>query len=126
MKKHYNKATLIGRLTRDPEMRTTASGIAVTRFTIAVDRFRRSENGEKTADFIRIVAWRRLAEIVGQYMKKGKLVAVEGALQLDTYEKDGMQRESVEVIANNIQMLDRAEYSESQGVQAPVGQENTV
>ena len=105
----YNKATLIGRLTRDPEMRTTSSGISVTRFTIAVDRFRRNENGEKTADFIRVVAWRRLAEIAGQYLKKGKLVAVEGPLQVDTYEKDGIKRESAEVIADNFQMLDRAD-----------------
>jgi single-strand DNA-binding protein len=118
MKKHYNKATLIGRLTRDPETRTTSSGIPVTRFTIAVDRFRRSETGEKTADFINVVAWRRLAEIVGQYMKKGKLVAIEGSLQLDAYERDGVQREWIEVVANNIQMLDRAEQA--------VGQENLI
>ena len=118
MKKHYNKATLIGRLTRDPETRTTSSGIPVTRFTIAVDRFRRGETGEKTADFINVVAWRRLAEIVGQYMKKGKLVAVEGSLQLDSYEREGVQREWVEVVANNIQMLDRAEQA--------VGQENLI
>ena len=118
MKKHYNKATLIGRLTRDPETRTTSSGIPVTRFTIAVDRFRRGETGEKTADFINVVAWRRLAEIVGQYMKKGKLVAVEGSLQLDSYEREGVQREWVEVVANNIQMLDRAEQA--------MGQENLI
>tara|TARA_B100000586_G_C20104663_1_gene426696 strand:- start:407 stop:784 length:378 start_codon:yes stop_codon:yes gene_type:complete len=118
MKKHYNKATLIGRLTRDPETRTTSSGIPVTRFTIAVDRFRRGETGEKTADFINVVAWRRLAEIVGQYMKKGKLVAVEGSLQLDAYEREGVQREWVEVVANNIQMLDRSEQA--------AGQENLI
>lgn len=118
MKKHYNKATLIGRLTRDPETRTTSSGIPVTRFTIAVDRFRRGETGEKTADFINVVAWRRLAEIVGQYMKKGKLVAVEGSLQLDSYEREGVQREWVEVVANNIQMLDRSEQA--------AGQENLI
>ena len=120
---HYNRATLIGRLTRDPEVRTTASGIVVARFTIAVDRIRRNENGEKITDFHRIVAWRRLAEIVGQYMKKGQLVAVEGALQIDYYEREGVQKESVEVIANNIQMLDRVDQLNSQEVPIAVAQE---
>tara|TARA_B100001113_G_C21073532_1_gene606622 strand:+ start:927 stop:1307 length:381 start_codon:yes stop_codon:yes gene_type:complete len=120
---HYNRATLIGRLTRDPEVRTTASGIVVARFTVAVDRVRRNENGDKITDFHRIVAWRRLAEIVGQYMKKGQLVAVEGALQIDYYEREGVQKESVEVIANNIQMLDRADQLNSQGVPVTVAQE---
>ncbi len=120
---HYNKATLIGRLTRDPEVRTTASGIAVARFTIAVDRVRRNENGEKVTDFHRIVAWRRLAEIVGQYMRKGQLVAVEGALQVDHYEREGVQRESIEIVANNIQMLDRADQINNQEVQVPVEKE---
>lgn len=105
----YNKAFLIGRLVRDPETRVTASGIAVSRFTIAVDRIKKRDKSaeEQTADFIRIVCWRRLAEICGQYLKKGKLVAIEGALQIETYEKDGMTRESVEIVADNLQMLDR-------------------
>jgi single-strand DNA-binding protein len=102
-----NKAFLIGRLVRDPEMRVTLSGITVTRFTIAVDRIRKNENGEKQADFIRVVAWRRLGEICGEYLKKGKLVAVEGRLQLDTYEKDGQRRSTAEIVADNLQMLDR-------------------
>lgn len=101
----YNKTFLIGRLVRDPEMRMTSSGIPFTRFTIAVDRFGKDSG----ADFIRIVCWRRLAEIASQYMHKGKLVAVEGALQIDTYEREGITRESVEVIADNIQMLDRGQ-----------------
>jgi len=100
----YNRAVLIGRLTRDPETRVTTSGITVTRFTIAVDRFRKKD-GESVTDFLRIVCWRRLAEIVSQYCKKGKLVAVEGPLQIDHYEKDGMQRESAEITADNVQML---------------------
>jgi len=101
----FNRVFLIGRLVRDPEMRMTSSGIAVTRFTIAVDRFGKDSG----ADFIRIVCWRRLAEIANQYMHKGKLVSVDGTLQIDTYEKDGISRESVEVIADNIQMLDRGQ-----------------
>ena len=104
----YNKAFLIGRLVRDPETRVTMSGITLTRFTIAIDRFSRKEGEEKAADFIRVVTWRRLAEICAQYMKKGKLVAVEGRLQLDTYEKDGETKESAEIVADNVRMLDRA------------------
>lgn len=105
----YNKTFLIGRLVRDPETRVTVSGITVSRFTIAIDRIKRKDRSaeEQTADFIRVVCWRRLAEISGQYLKKGKLVAIEGALQIDTYERDGVARESAEVIADNLQMLDR-------------------
>lgn len=102
----YNRAFLIGRLTRDPETRITVSGITVTRFTIAVDRFRKKD-GESVTDFLRIVCWRRLAEIVAQYCKKGRLVAVDGPLQIDHYEKEGLQKESAEIIADNVQMLDR-------------------
>ena len=102
----YNKAFLIGRLVRDPEMRVTSSGIAVTNFTIAVDRVKRRDV-EKSADFIRVVAWRRLAEICGEYLKKGKLVAVEGRLQISSYDKDGEKIYTSEVVAENLQMLDR-------------------
>lgn len=107
----YNKTFLIGRLVRDPEMRVTASGITVTRFTIAVDRGYKSKNedAQQTADFLRIVTWRRLAEVCGQYLKKGKLIAVEGRLQIDSYERDGEQRESVEIVADTMQMLDRGQ-----------------
>ncbi len=103
-----NKAFLIGRLVRDPEMRVTLSGVSVARFTIAVDRsFKKSEESNRQTDFIRVVAWRRLAEICNEYLKKGKLVAVEGRLQIDQYEKSGEQRVSAEIIADNMQMLDR-------------------
>ena len=102
----YNKCFLIGRLVRDPEMRVTLSGITVTRFTIAVDRVRRKEGQEGVTDFLRVVCWRRLAEICGEYMKKGKLVEVDGRLQVDTYEKEGQSRVSVEIVADNVQMLD--------------------
>ena len=105
----YNKTFLIGRLVRDPETRVTVSGITVSRFTIAVDRMKKRDKSpeEQTADFIRVVCWRRLAEICGQYLKKGKLVAIEGALQIESYERDGQQRESAEIVADNLQMLDR-------------------
>ena len=104
----YNKAFLIGRLTKDPESKVTTSGVTLTRFTVAINRtFGKNQDGENTADFINVVAWRRLAEVASQYLKKGKLVAVEGALRIDSYEKNGQSREWVEVVADNFQMLDR-------------------
>ena len=104
-----NKVFIIGRLVRDPEFRLTPSGIALCRFTIAVDRFPKQEN--QSADFIRIVAWRRLAEICNEYLKKGKLIAIDGRLQIDTYEKDGQTRISAEITADGMQMLDRGEQT---------------
>ena len=101
----YNKVFLIGRLTKDPDSRVTASGIPLTRFAIAIDRPGNRDN--KVTDFINIVAWRRTAEIAGQYLKKGKLVSIEGSLRIDNYEKNGQTREWIEVVAENFQMLDR-------------------
>ena len=83
-----NYAILVGRLVRDPEHRLTSTGIPITRFTIAV-KFSRNNDDGNSADFIRVVAWRRLAEVCNQYLKKGRLVAIEGRLQIDSYEKDG-------------------------------------
>jgi single-strand DNA-binding protein len=111
----YNKAFLIGNLTRDPELRYTPSGIPVTRFTIAVNRFsgRKGEEAEEgktnqDVDFINVVAWRRLAEICGEFLKKGRPVAVEGRLQIREYQdKQGEKRTMTEVIADNVQMLGR-------------------
>ncbi|MFC1477870.1 single-stranded DNA-binding protein [Candidatus Margulisiibacteriota bacterium] len=103
----YNKAFLIGRLTKDPDQRYTPSGIAVTRFTIAINRIHKNKNGENEADFIRVVAWRKLGEICGEFLKKGMLIAIEGRLQIDTYEKDGEQISMSEVVAENMQMLER-------------------
>ena len=104
-----NKAFIIGRLVRDPEFRLTPSGIALCRFTIAVDRFPKQET--QSADFIRVVAWRRLAEICNDYLKKGKLVAIDGRLQIDSYEKDGETRISAEITADGMQMLDRGDQA---------------
>ena len=103
----YNKVFLIGRLVRDPESRMTTSGIAVTQFTIAVTRRRAYQGNPEVTDFLRIVTWRRLAEICGEYLKKGQLIAIEGRLQVDSYEKDGETRTSVDIVANNMQMLGR-------------------
>ncbi len=109
----YNKAFLIGNLTRDPDLRYTPSGIPVVRFTIAVGRIKskRTENSQTStapdADFINIVAWRRLAEICGEFLKKGRSVAIEGRLQVRTFEKNGVKRTITEVLADNMQMLGR-------------------
>lgn len=99
-----NHVVLIGRLTRDPELRYTASGIAVANFTIAVDRRPRSD-GTKEADFIRVVAWGKQGENCGSYLVKGRLVAIEGRLQVHTYQSDGQNRTATEVIAESIQFL---------------------
>ena len=107
----YNKVFLIGNLTRDPELRYTPSGIAVARFAIAVNRITKKGAGEAGAqdvDFINIVAWRRLAEVCGEYLKKGRPVAIEGRLQIRNYTgRDGQKRTMSEVIADNMQMLGR-------------------
>ena len=99
---------MIGNLTRDPEVRYTTSGIPVAKFAIAVNRpkSKKSSADEKgEVDFINIVAWRRLAEICKEYLKKGRPVAIEGRLQIREYEKDGQKRSFSEVVADNMQML---------------------
>jgi len=108
----YNKVFLIGNLTRDPELRYTPSGIAVARMAIAVNRIKKADsNGEQgqDVDFINLVAWRRLAEICGEFLKKGASIAVEGRLQIRAYEKNGEKKSMTEVIIDNMQMLGRKE-----------------
>ncbi|HKX17635.1 MAG TPA: single-stranded DNA-binding protein [bacterium] len=102
-----NRIELIGRLTRDPELRYVANGHAMAQFTIAVNRDFKNAAGEREADFIRCVAWRKLAEQVGQYCGKGRLVAVEGRLQTRNYElPDGSRRTLTEVIGDRVWFLD--------------------
>lgn len=104
-----NHIVLIGRLTRDPELRYTPNGVAVANFTLAVDRPVANQQSEREADFIRIVAWQKQAEVCANYLKKGRLVAVEGRLQIRNYEtQDGQKRQAAEVIANRVQFLERA------------------
>ncbi len=101
-----NRVILIGRLTRDPELRFTQSGVAVASFTLAVDRKYKNAAGEKEADFIDIVAWRQLGETCANYLSKGKLAAVEGSLQIRNYEtKDGQKRKAAEIVADSVQFL---------------------
>ena len=98
-----NRICLMGRLTRDPELRRTGNGTAVTSFTIAVDRDFKSQDGEKETDFIDIVAWRTTAEFVSKYFSKGRMAVVTGRLQLrDWPDKEGNKRRTAEVVADNV------------------------
>lgn len=103
-----NRVILIGRLTRDPEMRYTTEGVAVTTFDLAVDRSFLNREGERSTDFIRIVTWRKLAEVCANNLGKGRLVAVDGQLRTRSYEgRDGVKRRAVEVFADAVHFLDR-------------------
>lgn len=104
-----NRITLIGRLTRDPEPKYTSTGVAVVNFAIAVDRHtKNAETGENETDFIDIVAFRKTAEFVTQYLNKGRLVAVDGRLQIRSWvAQDGTKRMRAEVVADSVQGLDR-------------------
>ncbi|MBM6386337.1 MULTISPECIES: single-stranded DNA-binding protein [Paenibacillus] len=102
-----NRVILIGRLTRDPELRYTPAGVAVTQFTLAVDRPFTSQGGEREADFIPVVTWRQLAETCANYLRKGRLAAVEGRIQVRNYENNEGKRVYVtEVIADNVRFLE--------------------
>jgi single-strand DNA-binding protein len=102
-----NTIILIGRLTRDPELRYTQQGTPVASFTLAVDRPFTNAQGQKDADFIDCVAWRKLGETVGNHLSKGRLVAVEGRLQIRSYEaQDGTKRRAAEVVADSVRFLD--------------------
>lgn len=98
-----NHIVLMGRLTRDPELRRTGSGISVASFTLAVDRDYKGQNGEKECDFIDIVAWRNTAEFAEKYFEKGQMAIVSGRLTSRRYEdKNGNKRTAYEVVASNI------------------------
>jgi len=111
-----NRVVLVGRLTRDPELRYTPNGVAVANFTVAANRPFRKESGEQEADFINCVAWRKPAENLATYMKKGSMIGVDGRIQTRSYEnQEGRMVYVTEVLAENIQFL---ESRNSQGGQA--------
>ncbi len=115
-----NKIIIMGRLTRDPELRRTQSGTAVTSFSIACDRDFKSQGGEKETDFIDIVAWRGTAEFVSKYFTKGRMAIVEGRLQIrDWTDNNGSKRRSAEVIADNIYFGDSKRDSAPSDYGAP-------
>lgn len=102
----FNLVVLTGRLTADPELKTTSNGISVTTFSIAVDRRYRSGE-ERQTDFITIVAWRSSAEFITKYFKKGSLIGIEGSIQTRKYQdKNGNSRTAFEVVANNVQFVE--------------------
>lgn len=115
-----NKIVIMGRLARDPELRRTQSGVAVTSFRIACDRDFKSQSGEKGTDWIDIVAWRNTAEFVSKYFTKGRMAIVEGRLQTrDWTDKDGNKRTAVEVVADNVYFGDSRRDGASGGDYAP-------
>ena len=98
-----NKIIVMGRLTRDPELRRTGSGVAVTSFAIACDRDFKSRGGEKETDFLDVTCWRNTAEFVSKHFTKGRVAVVEGRLQIrDWKDKDGGKRRSAEIVADNV------------------------
>jgi single-strand DNA-binding protein len=116
-----NRVVLIGRLTADPELRYTPSGVPVASFRLAVDRQFKTQGGERETDFINIVAWRKSAEFAANYLGKGRLVCVEGRLQIRQWTtQDGQKRSTAEVVSDNIQGLDRPR---EQGATAPPADE---
>ena len=97
-----NCAVVMGRLTADPEVRQTPSGVSVCRFTVAVDRSYVKQGEQRQADFINVLAWRQTAEFVGKYFQKGSMIAVQGSIQTGSYEKDGIKRNTFEIVADNV------------------------
>jgi single-strand DNA-binding protein len=124
-----NRVVLVGRLTRDPEIRYTPSGVAMATMGIAVDKNLSRENqkeGEPTADFFNVVAWRHSAEFASNYLNKGRLVAIDGRLQQRSWvDQQGQKRSVVEVVADRLQGLDKREDGEGGGG-PPVGGRSTV
>ena len=112
-----NKIIIMGRFTRDPELRRTGSGTAVTSFSLACDRDFKSQSGDKETDFIEVVAWKNTAEFVSKYFSKGRMAVVEGRLQIrDWTDKAGNKRTTAEVVAENVYFADskRSESNDNQ------------
>lgn len=109
-----NRVVLIGRLTQDPELRYTNNGTAVASFTLAVDRNRANQSGERETDFIKIVVWQKQAELCAQYLHKGRLAAVDGRLQIRSFDnREGQRVWITEVVAESVRFLDRGDPQNS-------------
>lgn len=110
-----NTVTLVGRLTKDVELRQTQSGLATAKFTLAVNRPFKSQDGEQQADFIQVVVWRKQAENCAQYLRKGSLAGVTGRIQTGSYEgQDGKRVYTTDVVADNVQFLEPKQQTQSQ------------
>lgn len=123
-----NRVVLVGRLTRDPELRYTPSGLAVANMGIAVDKGLskdKQREGEPTADFFNVVVWQQSAEFAGNYLKKGNLVALDGRLQQRSWvDQNGQKRNAVEVVADRLRSLERREDGEGGGAPPVNGGQN--
>ena len=109
-----NRTVLVGRLTKDPELKYTPSGVPMARFTLAVNRPFSNQQGEKEADFINCIAWRKQAENLSNFMKKGNMVGIEGRIQTGSFEgQDGKRVFTTDVVADSIQFLERNQQSQS-------------
>ena len=114
-----NKIVIQGRLTKDPELRRTQSGTAVASATVAVDRDFKNQDGSRETDFIPIVAWKGIGEMMAKYFTKGRMIVVEGRLQLrDWTDNDGNKRRTAEIVANNVYFSDSKKDSESAPAQS--------
>ena len=123
-----NKIVVMGRLTRDPELRRTQSGLSVTSFSVACDRDFKNQSGEKETDFIDCVAWRNTAEFVCKYFSKGRMAVVEGRLQLrDWQDNNGNKRRSAEIVADNVYFGDsKRDGGDSSGYSAAPAYKNAA
>ncbi len=122
---NLNKAFLMGNLTRDPELRYIPDGTPVCSFGLAVNRFYTTSSGEKKekALFIEVTVWRKMAETCAEYLKKGRLVLVEGRLEMDTWEgKDGQKRSKIKIIAQNVQFMGGPRQEEKSGTVTPAAE----
>ncbi|WP_217588444.1 single-stranded DNA-binding protein [Lentibacillus saliphilus] len=120
-----NRVVLVGRLTKDPDLRYTQSGVAVANFTIAVNRPFSNQQGAREADFINCVVWRRPAENLANFMKKGNLIGVDGRVQTRTFEgQDGKTVFVTEIVADSVQFLEPKGSSQNRGQDAPGFQQN--
>lgn len=112
-----NRVILIGNLTRDPELRTTGSGVSVCNFSIAVNRrFKNAQTGQQETDFLNVIAWRQLGELCSRYLAKGRKVAVVGSIQTRSYEaKDGSKRTAFDIVAEEVEFLSAKGSAEQDG-----------
>lgn len=109
-----NKVILVGRLTRDPELRNTPSGIACCTFTVACDRRYADQSGNRQADFLNCVAWRERAEFVAKYFAKGRRIGLEGSIQTRSYEKDGQNRTATEILVDSVEFVENKPQPQTQ------------
>ena len=121
-----NKVQLVGRLTKDPELRTTGNGVSVCSFTIAVNRRFRNADGEYEADFINCVAWRQSAELLTKFFTKGRMIGIVGSIQTRNYEKDGQKVYITEVSVEEVHFVDSKTVSDDKSESGVAFAENDI